>query len=149
MGADPFYVFTDSYFEAMGRTRGARLGLCRVPGQDDWAAAALLLDGAGVREYHLAATSDAGRRQGAASLLLHEAAGRARDAGLGQLYLGGGTDAREDNPLLFFKSGFSRRRLAYRTGAAIFDPQAYAELERRYPQQREAHPHWPIFHRKV
>ena len=122
----------------------------RCTGAGGWlAAAALLLDGAGVREYHLAAASEAGKRQGAASLLLHEAAMGARDSGCAELYLGGGTDASEDNPLLFFKSGFSRKRLAYRTGSAVFDAAAYAQLEQRFPEQRAAHPHWPIFHRKV
>lgn len=149
MAADPFYVFPDAYFEAMGGTPGATLAVCRRPGDEGWLAAALLLDGPGVREYHLAAASDAGRRHAAASLLLHHAALRARDAGQTRLYLGGGTDAREDNPLLFFKAGFSGARLLYRTGSAVFDAGAYAQLERRFPAQRAAHPHWPIFHRKV
>jgi hypothetical protein len=149
MGTDPFYVFGDAYFEAMGRVPGAMLAVCRRSGDEGWLAAALLLDGAGVREYHLAAASDAGRRHAAASLLLHQAALHARDAGRARLYLGGGTDGSEDNPLLFFKSGFSPNRLGYRTGSAVFDPAAYARLEQRFPQQRAAHPHWPIFHRKV
>jgi len=149
MDADPFYLFDDAYFEAMGRMPGATLAVCREAGADAWLAAALLLDGAGVREYHLAASSDGGRRLGAASLLLHRAALQAREGGCTQLYLGGGTDASEDNPLLFFKSGFSRQRLAYRTGSAVFDADGYARLEQRFALERAAHPHWPIFHRKV
>ncbi|MGZ5179943.1 MAG: hypothetical protein ACXWC2_05670 [Ramlibacter sp.] len=149
MGADPFYLFDDAYFEATGRMPGATLAVCRDGGTGAWLAAALLLDGAGVREYHLAASSDAGRRLGAATLLLHRAALQAREAGRTQFYLGGGTDASEDNPLLFFKSGFSRQRLAYRTGSAVFDADGYARLEQRFAAERAAHPHWPIFHRKV
>ena len=149
MGADPFYEFGDAYFEAIGRTPGAMLATCLAPESEGWLAAALMLDGSAVREYHLAAASDAGRRVGAASLLLHEAGLRARDAGCTELYLGGGTDASEDNPLLFFKAGFSRKRLVYRTGSAVFDADAYAKLEQRFPQERAAHPNWPIFHRKV
>ncbi|MBE7940347.1 MULTISPECIES: GNAT family N-acetyltransferase [Ramlibacter] len=147
MGADAFYVFDDAYFEAMGRCPGARLALVTADGA--WLAAALLLDGPGVREYHLAATVPEGRRLGASSALLHGAAEAARDAGLRQLYLGGGTDAKPDNPLLFFKGGFSPLRLPYRTGSRVLDPAGYDEVKALFAAQHAAHPQRPIFHRKV
>lgn len=149
MGTDPFYVFDDTYFQALGRMPHARLGVCTAADAQDWLAAALFLDGFGVREYHLAATAPLGRTLGAASLLLHEAGLRARAAGMHALYLGGGTDTLHDNPLLFFKAGFSTMRARYRTGSAVFLPQAYEELGLRFATERRAHPLRAIFHRKV
>ena len=152
MKADAFYVFEDEYFERLAATGLAKLGVCRQRdggAGGDWLAAALFLDGAGVREYHLAATTDEGRKVGASSFALHQAALVARGHGLHQLYLGGGTDARADNPLLFFKSAYSPQRVAYRTGWTVFDTQAYDCLKERYPAEWAAHPERPIFYRKV
>jgi hypothetical protein len=148
MSADPFYLFTDDYFEALAAVPRARVGICR-DGAGGWLAAALFLDGHGLREYHLAAANQAGRGISASSFVLHEGALAARRLGLQKLYLGGGSDARPDNPLLFFKSAFSRKRLSYRTGWTVFDAQAYDELEQRFPRERAAHPERPIFHRIV
>jgi hypothetical protein len=149
--ADPFYLFDDDYFEQLGATGLARLGVCRHAGSVDgpWLAACLFLDGQGVREYHLAAALDEGRKLGASSFTLHEAALAARRNRMHKLYLGGGTDAGADNPLLFFKSAYSGQRLAYRTGWTVFDAPAYDELKNRFAAEWAAHPERPIFYRKV
>jgi hypothetical protein len=149
MQADPFYLFGDEYFDRIATSGLATLGLCRHPSNDDWLAACLFLDGAGVREYHLAATNEAGRRLGASSFALHQATLAARRLGLRQLYLAGGTDARPDNPLLFFKSSFSPQRLRYRTGWTVFDHADYDQLKDRFAAEWAAHPERPIFYRKV
>ena len=148
IGADPFYLFADSYFEALAASGLARVGACRSP-EGQWLAAALFLDGRGMREYHLAATCAQGRKASASTFVLHHGAIAARERGLRQLYLGGGSDARADNPLLFFKSAFSPQRLIYRTGWNVFDAQQYDGLERRFAGERAAHPERPIFHRIV
>jgi hypothetical protein len=149
MQADAFYLFDDDYFERLGKSGLATLGVCRQQGGDAWLAAGLFLDGAGVREYHLAATNEGGRATGASSFTLHRAALAAKAQGRRHLYLGGGTDASVDNPLLFFKSSYSPQRLWYRTGSAVFDAAAYDELTRRFPAEWAAHPERPIFYRKV
>jgi hypothetical protein len=148
IGADPFYLFADSYFEALAASGLARVGCSRSPGEQ-WLAAALFLDGHGMREYHLAATSAEGRKASASTFVLHRGALAARARGLRRLYLGGGSDVRPDNPLLFFKSSFSPQRLTYRTGWNVFDAKRYDELERRFAHERAAHPERPIFHRIV
>jgi hypothetical protein len=149
--ADPFFLFGDSYFERLAESGLATVGACRKAGDPDrsWLAAGLFLDGAGIREYHLAASSAQGRAAGAAAFVLHQAALSARALGMQRLYLGGGSDVRADNPLLFFKSAFSDQRLCYRTGSAVFDSQAYDELKRCFPAEWAAHPERPIFYRKV
>jgi hypothetical protein len=149
MQADAFYVFPDAYFEALSALPGAVVGYCVQQGGGEWLASGLFLDGHGIREYHLAATNAAGRKAGASSFVLHCAAAHARLSGSSELYLGGGTNAQADNPLLFFKAGFSARRLGYCTGSAVFDHAAYEELQRAFAGQWRAHPDRPIFHRKV
>ena len=151
IGADPFYLFDDAYFDQLAGTGLATLGICTLQdaGAHDWLAACLLLDGAGLREYHLAATNAQGRPWGASSFALDQAARAAQRRGARGFYLGGGTDRRPDNALLFFKSAFSGRRLAYRTGATVFDAAAYEELKQCFPQAWQAHPERPIFYRKV
>lgn len=148
--ADPFYLFADAYYERLAATGLPRLGICRRGSAEvPWLAAALFLDGRGMREYHLAATNDEGRRLGASSFALHEGALAARRQGMRKLYLGGGTDASADNPLLFFKAAYSPQRLTYRTGWTVFDATAYDDLKERFASQRAAHPERPIFHRIV
>jgi hypothetical protein len=149
MGADPFFDFSDDYFARLAQHPGARLGVCRGSGGDVWLAACLMLDGAGMTEYHLAATCAEGRRAGASSHALHQAALAARGRGLRVLYLGGGSDTRPDNPLLFFKASFSPLRATYHTGFQVFDPERYDALKRHFAPAWAAHPERPIFYRKV
>jgi hypothetical protein len=149
IGADSFYLFDDIYFEQLARSGLATVGISRSAAQGEWLAAALFLDGDDVREYHLAATTEEGRLLAASSFVLHEAAVAARHLGMRTLYLGGGTDTRADNALLFFKGAFSSRRLVYRTGSNVFDTQAYDRLKGRFAAEWQAHPERPIFYRKV
>jgi hypothetical protein len=149
MQADSFYLFSDDYFDRVAQSGLATLGVCRHPSSDQWLAASLFLDGPGVREYHLAATNEAGRKLGASSFALHQGALAAQRLGLRHLYLGGGTTASPDNPLFFFKAAFSAQRLTYRTGWTVFDGPAYDELKQRFPAEWAAHPERPIFYRKV
>lgn len=149
--ADPFFLFGDSYFELLAATGLATLGLCQGDGDEDgpWLAASVFLNGHGLREYHLAATNAQGREAGASAFLLHEAALAARGQGVQRLYLGGGSDVRPDNSLLFFKSAYSTERLAYRTGSCVFRAADYDDLKRLFAAQWSAHPERPIFYRKV
>jgi len=149
IGADAFYLFGDGYFEQLARSGLAKLGICRRAVAGEWLAAALFLDGPGVREYHLAATTEEGRQLAASSFVLHEAALSARSLGMVNLYLGGGTDTSADNALLFFKGAFSAQRLTYRTGSHVFDTHAHDELKGRFAAEWQAHPERPIFYRKV
>lgn len=151
MGADLFYAFDDAYFAQIAASGLARLGMCHEAGapQGPWMAAALLLDGGDVTEYHLAATCEAGRQVGASSYVLHQAALSARQRGIGCLYLGGGSTTQPDNPLLFFKASFSAQRLMYHTGFHVFDRGAYDTLCGLFPDAWAAHPERPIFYRKV
>ena len=151
IGADPFYHFDDAYFGRLAASGLATLGRCQRGDSEDgaWLAAGLFLDGQGLREYHLAATSAAGRGLSASAFALHGAALAARRQGLRRLYLGGGSDVRPDNSLLFFKSAYSAERLHYRTGSTVFRTRDYDRLKQLFPCAWRAHPERPIFYRQV
>lgn len=151
IGADPFFLFDEGYFGQLASSGLARLGLCQRAGDPGgpWLAACLFLDGQGLREYHLSATSPEGRAVAAPAFALHEGALAARRQGLRRMYLGGGSDVRPDNPLLFFKSAFSPDRLSYRTGSSVFRSDDYAQLKQLFSSAWSAHPERPIFYRKV
>ena len=153
MGADAFYIFSLEYFRSLAATGMARLGVCvskRDSGAGDvWLAAAIFLEFGDTVEYHLAASSADGRTVGASSFLIDQAARLASQRGRKCIYLGGGSDRSPQNPLLFFKEGFSARRLIYRTGSAVFNAAGRDEVKLAYPIEWGAHPDRPIFHRKV
>ena len=130
IAATDFYFFPDAYFEALRQVPGARLLVCELGGR--WLSGGVYLLGPQVMEYHLGASSAQGKKLGTACLLQAEAATTGRAAGARDLYLGGGTDASPDNPLLFYKLGFSRRTLPFRVGEAIHDDNRYwAQAARR------------------
>ena len=130
IGAKDFYSFGDDYFSTLAGISGVRLLTCELDGE--WLAAGIFLRGAASLEYHLSAATDLGRKLSCTNLLLHSAAEWARTEGLTWLYLGGGTDRRTDNPLLFFKAGFSNCRFLFRVGFAIHDRDEYESLRSRH-----------------
>lgn len=127
IGAEAFYLFSEDYFRAMRDWPSVRLLVCAKDGI--WHSAGLFLVGGTAVEYHLSATTEDGRRLGATNLLLDGAARLAAEVGRAGLYLGGGTSAAPDNPLLFFKKSFSDTILPFRIGSAIFQQDRYAALK--------------------
>ncbi len=126
MDARPFYLFPDSYFEAVRLLPQSRLLVCELDGE--WLSAGIYLFGGCVAEYHLGASSPSGKSIGTPYLMQCVAAETAQSEGLEWLYLGGGTDTREDNSLLFYKLGFSRITRSFYVGEAVHDPETYWAL---------------------
>ncbi len=122
--ATAFYFFPDGYFEALAQLPCAHLLVCEREGH--WLSAGVyLLDEGGVLEYHLGASSPEGKDTGTPSLLQAEAAAWGQAQGAHSLYLAGGTDTSADNPLLFYKLGFSRRTRPFSVGQAVHDDNRY------------------------
>ena len=126
IGAQEFYLFQDRYLRELVSWKKVLGAICLCDGEP--VACAMFLQGPQLMEYHLSASSERGKKLCAANLILHEAAQQAKARGCRQLHLGGGTDARPDNPLLFFKSGFAPDKAEFRIGKAIHQPRAYASL---------------------
>jgi hypothetical protein len=134
IGAGTFYRFDDGYFAALLSMPTARV--LSVDGADgETLAMGLFLFGPRVAEYHLSATTEAGRRANATNLLLHGAACAAQESGLRCLYLGGGTNADPDNALLRFKQSYATGEATFSHGYRIHDSAAYAELRAAFPEQ--------------
>lgn len=121
--ATPFYFFPNAYFEALSRLPCAHLLVCER--EDRWLSAGVYLLEGGVLEYHLGASIPEGKEIGTPSLLQAEAAIWGKAKGAHSLYLAGGTDTSPDNPLLFYKLGFSRRTLVFSVGEVIHDDNRY------------------------
>lgn len=100
--------------------------------QDEVLAAVLLLAGSEVLEYYLGASTPRGRELGAMRALLHEGALLGQRLGCTRFHLGGGTDSDKDNPLLFFKAGFSSLRANYHIGHYVHLPEQYQRLRQQW-----------------
>jgi lipid II:glycine glycyltransferase (peptidoglycan interpeptide bridge formation enzyme) len=109
-----------------------------IEGDGQWLSGGAYLCDGPLLEYHLGASSPQGKALGTACLMQAEAAAFGQARGARDLYLAGGTDTSPDNPLLFYKRGFSRRALTFRVGEAVHDDNRYqaAAARRGYsPQQ--------------
>jgi hypothetical protein len=144
-GADPFYRFTPAYYEAMTALPAARCAVCRRG--EEVVAAGIFFVGPELMEYHLGGASTAGQECGAMTLLLHEAALLGQRAGCRRFHLGGGTDNRPDNALLFFKGGFSAHRASFRIGRFVHDEDAYQRLRAEWQRRRGEAPRYVLFYR--
>ncbi len=145
VGADEFYLFPPEYFEELIAWEKAELALCRY--NDHVIGGAIFLCDGGLLEYHLSGCDLEGRKYGANTLILHQAAIRGKAAGLSRFYLGGGTDRQPQNPLLFFKSGFSDHRAEFKYGARIYLSAQYEQLKQQFSAQYKARPGRVLFYR--
>lgn len=125
--ADDFYYFPESYFEAWKTVRNAHFALCKQ--EERIAAAVFFYHNSNMLEYHLSAATDLGKELAATPLIIHEAALLGKQLGYKQLHLGGGTNNQIDNPLFFFKSGFSNQRGNFKIGKIIHQPEIYDKIK--------------------
>jgi len=145
LNADQFYFFPPGYFHKLQKWDNCRLAFCFRGG--DILAAALFLQEAHIMEYHLAASTAEGNKYNAGSLILDRAAATGRELGCRYLHLGGGTDNRVDNPLLFFKAGFSSRRAPFRIGKIIHAPEAYEKMQGEWKKRFGGYSDRVLFYR--
>lgn len=143
--ADDFYFFPQEYYQEMTAWNQARLAVCKLAEQV--VAAAVFLVESYYMEYHLSASAPLGKNLGATNLLLHEAALLGQRLGCQLLHLGGGTDSKPDNSLLFFKSGFSKHRLAFKIGKHIHQTVDYNTLKTKWQENRGKTANRVLFYR--
>jgi hypothetical protein len=146
IGAGEFYMFGDDYFGALLALPSARV--LSVLLNEERISMGLFLFGPSQVEYHLSGTLPAGRDAGATNLLLHTAALEAQATGRQSLYLGGGTSARPDDPLLRFKSSFAPARHTFQIGHRILDARQYEQLRATHPALAASRPGRVLFYRK-
>jgi hypothetical protein len=143
--AEEFYMFKKDYFEAIAKWDKAKFAVCSLD-QQILAAAIFIFDG-DVMEYHLSASNPEGKRLCATNLILHEAAFLGKNLGFKSLHLGGGTDSKPDNSLLFFKAGFSRNRSHFKIGRKVYRKEEYEQLKRDWQENRQINCDKVLFYR--
>jgi hypothetical protein len=126
LDADDAYFFSDRYFSALSAMPGFQLCTCWLEGRI--VAGAIFLTAGTFMEYHLSASTEEGRRLGATNLILKEAAHWGKANGFQKLHLGGGSDTRPDNRLLFFKKGFSNNTSNFYIGSFVHNPPLYRRM---------------------
>jgi serine/alanine adding enzyme len=125
-GAADFYFFSAAYWQALERLDA----LMRFDAVADGEvlAAALCLASPPWLHYHLGATTEAGRKLGATTLVLYEAAMWAKERGYERFHLGGGVGGRRDS-LHEFKRRFDPEGdCEVAIGKAVHDPAGYRAL---------------------
>lgn len=135
LNADAFYMFSDEYFIDMVNLPKVQLAVCKYK-EEVVAGAIFLVDNYEV-EYHLSAANLVGKKMSATNLILHDAGLLGQQLGCKVLHLGGGTDNKEDNSLLFFKSGFSQYRGDFNIGYHIHQPDAYEQLKKKWIEKNK------------
>lgn len=143
--ADQFYLFPEDYYLKIFNWNQACLALCKF--NEEIVAGAIFLAGPHIMEYHLSAANWTGKKLNATNLLIHEAALYGKQIGNRVLYLGGGTDNSPDNPLLFFKAGFSKLRASFKIGKKIHKPEAYSQMNRDWEQMHGVESNRILFYR--
>ncbi|MCW5976528.1 MAG: GNAT family N-acetyltransferase [Bryobacteraceae bacterium] len=130
VGADPWYIFSDSYFRDWRASVGKAAHLCTVSSQSGTLAAMGTFTFVnGLAENHLSGSGDAFRAVAPAKLRVDTTLEWLRDRGCRRFHLGGGVGCRNDT-LFQFKAGFSQDRARFRTFRMIADESAYAQLTR-------------------
>ena len=126
--ANPFYYFSDEYFDELRELLGSRLHLCTVHAPaGDVAAAGLFMVADGIAEYHLGGTADEYFALAPSKLMLDYFRRWAKELGCSLLNLGGGIGGSSDS-LQRFKSGFSRSQADFHTVRIVFDKDRYEQL---------------------
>lgn len=126
IGADKMYHFNDEYFLALSKLDAAHLLVCENE-MGDWRSAAVFLQGEETIEYHLAATSEAGKRTGASNMVIHCGSnGYNPDA----FFLGGGKTVDEEDSLFKYKASFGGKQLPFFIGQMIHNHHVYTEMKK-------------------
>lgn len=144
VGADRYFLLSDAYYAAL-LALGDRIELVEARLGDDVVAAALFLVHGSRLHYHLSGSDDRFRASAPTNLILHEAASRGRERGLGVMHLGGGLSPDRDDPLLRFKATLSAVRLPFLTGRRVHDPRMYGDLCSRWLAQAQTDVRPPYF----
>lgn len=145
LNAGRSYFFSPHYFGSLLEWGGAWVAVCLK--DESPVAMALFLTGNKIMEYHLSASTEAGRRHSATNLIIHEAADFAQKLKYQKLHLGGGTDRRPENPLFFFKSGFSESRADFKIGKTIYKRDIYESIRKEYCQKYSRETNRILFYR--
>lgn len=134
--------YGSAYFETLASLGEDQCALAEAWSDDGTlAAAAVVLRGARMAHYHLAARVP-GRDLGVGNLLLQHIADDTAARGLDGVHLGGGRTAREDDALLRFKSRVANRAHRFVTAGLVVEPLRAAALRDAWAREHGHAPSW-------
>jgi hypothetical protein len=122
------YFFPASYFAALKEALGSRVELFMCVQNGTPICGGLFVACHGMLQYHLGGTLNDALQLAPMKLLVDEARLWGAAQGLRVLHLGGGTTAAPDDPLLFFKRGFSDRLHEFAVWRWVVAPEQNALL---------------------
>ncbi len=130
LNASSQYRFSNKYFDQMAAWSNARLLLCFQ--ENELLAGSIFLTSPDYWDYHLSASNRTGMKLCATQWIIWNACVAAESEEVKALHLGGGTDNKEDNPLFFFKRGFSKKSTPFYFGKQILQIEEYEKLQRKF-----------------
>ncbi|MFZ0142433.1 MAG: GNAT family N-acetyltransferase [Aeromicrobium sp.] len=134
IGADPLYLFDDSYYAALLDGLGPNLLLAEARDQDGAVASAcLLMRHDQLLHYHLAGSRPDDARMGSNNLMMWTAIQFAVEQGLDQFHIGAGAAGRDS--VFRFKSTFGGREATYDVSGLVVDDASYQEQVRSRAQE--------------
>ena len=122
------YFFPPSYFESLRTALGSRMALFMCLQDGVPVCGGLFVACNGILQYHLGGTLDAALALAPMKLVMDEVRLWGNQQGLRVMHLGGGTTADPEDPLLYFKRGFSDRRHQFAAWRWVVAPDVYRVL---------------------
>jgi hypothetical protein len=120
-----------AYLEQLVAVLGSRGFLALVEHEDEVVAGGLFARSCGIVQYHYGATATAWQQASPSRVMFDDVRRRCAALGDWRMHLGGGVGTRED-PLFWFKSGFSSHRSVFRSWRLILDSAREVDLVERW-----------------
>jgi len=140
-----FYLFNDDYLNALCAWENAWL---IVATHEEIVASVLIaLVKGGILELHLFGSSEQSKKSCATNLIYHETFVRAKTNGCHTVHFGGGTSDDLNDPLLFFKLGYSNKKAQYKIGKYVHNHDIYCHLTNQWEKNTGKKPTRILFYR--
>ncbi|MGE3062535.1 MAG: hypothetical protein AB7T10_02755 [bacterium] len=131
--AEKELLFGVDYFRKLSKLKNSMLVCARR--ENELIGGASFLFGAEMSYYHLSAVREKKRYPGLSSLILSIGIEKVQEMKGKKILLGGGTTSAKDDPLLFFKEGFSPIKFPFCIGKMTIDEKEYRELTSKHDVQ--------------
>ncbi len=122
------YFFTRAYFYKLAATLGERFHLFVCLHDGKVVSGGIFIECRGIVQYHLGGTLDSALELAPMKLVMDEVRLWGTDKGFGFLHLGGGATTRANDPLMYFKLGFSKQTHDFSVWRWVLNAGTYESL---------------------
>lgn len=140
------YLFNEDYFIHLLQSDNTYL-VCAENEDREVIGAVIFFASGHISEYHLSASNAEGKLKKVTNLLIYEFGEFIKVKKVRSLYLGGGTDGTNENSLLYFKRGFSKKEIPFNIGKFTHDPVTYDNLKASFVERNPKKDQLIIFYR--